>query len=213
MPPLAGIAVAAVTLAAVAVYALLAHRLIVSADRSAWAHLFAMSSVYVAAIALVWSTRRRGWWIAAATASFAVAWHAQQRIDWDPRWIYLAQHAGAHAVLGVVFGATLRRDRQPLITRLALAVHGTLPAPIARYTRQVTLAWTAYFIAMAGASLGLYWIGQTLWWSLLANFVTPLAIVATFVGEYAVRRIRFPEFAHVPILDGVRAYARRRRSG
>jgi uncharacterized membrane protein len=211
MPPLAGIAVAALTLAAVAVYAVLAHRLTVTGDRSAWAQLFALSTVYAAAVALAWASPRRGLWIAAASGAVVLAWFVQQRVDWDPRWIYLAQHAGAHAVLAAVFGVTLRRGSQPLVTRLALAVHGTLPEPIGRYTRRVTIAWTVYFVGMAALSLGLYLAGLTHWWSLLANFATPVTIAAMFVCEYVIRRLRFPGFAHVPILDGVRAYARRRR--
>ncbi|HVL56525.1 MAG TPA: acyl carrier protein [Burkholderiaceae bacterium] len=208
-----GIALAAAALAALALYALLAHRLIVSADRSALAYLFAMSTLYVAAIAFAWSSRRRWGWIAAATAAFAIGWQAQQRIDWDPRWIYLVQHAGAHGALGIVFGSTLRRGVLPLVTRLALAVHGALPPAIAHHTRRVTVAWTVYFAAMTAASIGLFAAGWMTAWSVLANFLTPPAIVALFVGEYLLRRRRFPDFAHVPLLEGVRAYARRGRGG
>src|SRR6185436_6251882 len=43
-----------------------------------------------------------------------------------------------------LFGRTLLPGREPLVTFIARLVHGPLPAPIMRYTRNVTRAWTAF---------------------------------------------------------------------
>jgi len=45
-------------------------------------------------------------------------------------------------------------------------------------------------------------------WSLLANIVNPIAIVAMFVIEYAVRLRALPNWEQVGILGGVRAFTR-----
>ena len=127
----------------------------------------------------------------------------------DPRWFYLLQHAGMQALLGVFFGRTLRRGRQPLITTLALRVHRHLPPDLLAYTRQVTVAWTVFFAVMTGLSLGLWCFAPASWWSVMANFLTMPAVIAMFVIEYRIRLRRFPDFDHATLLEGVRVFQRR----
>ena len=53
-------------------------------------------------------------------------------------------------LLGLVFAATLRAGHVPLITRVALRVHGgRMPEAQHAYTRRVTQAWVMYFVCMA----------------------------------------------------------------
>ena len=120
--------------------------------------------------------------------------------------LFLAQHAGVHAGLALWFSATLRPGRQPLIALLAQRVHGHLTPAMAHYTRQVTLAWVLYFAAIAAVSLGLYFGGQLMAWSLLVSAVTPVATLAMFVGEYALRYRLHPEFERVGFSAAMRAY-------
>lgn len=124
--------------------------------------------------------------------------------------VYLIQHAGTHAVLGIWFGGSLLAARngtgQALVTRLATRLHGPLPAPIARYTRQVTVLWTGYFVLMAIASCAVFAFGSIQAWSTLANLVTLPLVVALFIVEYAVRLHLHPDFEHVSIIEGVRAF-------
>lgn len=132
----------------------------------------------------------------------------QARVDL----VYLIQHAGSHALLGIWFGGSLLAARrgtgQPIITRLATRLHGCLPVPIARYTAAVTGVWTGYFLLMALASCALFVFGSLQAWSVLANLVTLPLIVAIFVVEYLVRLRLHPDFEHVSILEGVRAFMR-----
>lgn len=144
---------------------------------------------------------------ALALCATALYWHwLQERVDL----VYLIQHAGSHAVLGLWFGGSLIAARngtgQAVITRLATRVHGPLPAPIARYTAQVTVLWTTYFLLMALASCAVFIFGSLAAWSTLANLLTMPLVVALFVIEYAVRVRLHPDFEHVSILDGVRAF-------
>jgi uncharacterized membrane protein len=120
--------------------------------------------------------------------------------------LFLAQHAGVHAALALWFGATLRRGHQPLISQLAQRLHGHLTPAMAHYTRQVTLAWVLYFAAMTLVSLGLYFGGPLHAWSLLVNAITPVATLAMFVGEYALRYRLHPEFERVGFSAAMRAY-------
>jgi uncharacterized membrane protein len=124
--------------------------------------------------------------------------------------VYLVQHAGTHAMLGLWFAGSLRPLRgdggEALITRLALRLHGTLPPAMVRYTRGVTALWAAYFLLMALASCTLFAFGSLRAWSTLANVVTLPLIALIFVGEYLVRLRLHPRFEHVSLLDGVRAF-------
>jgi uncharacterized membrane protein len=124
--------------------------------------------------------------------------------------VYLIQHAGSHALLGIWFGGSLLAARNgrghAVITGLATRLHGPLPAPILRYTAQITALWTMYFILMAVASVALFAFGSLQAWSTLANLVTMPLVIFIFVAEYAVRLRLHPNFEHVSILAGVRAY-------
>ncbi len=142
------------------------------------------------------------------TASgLVLAWVFQEALARRIDLVYLAQHAGSHLVLAVVFVRTLRPAGGPaLITRLALRVHGTLPPEIARYTRQVTIGWTAYFFAMGVTSIALFAWAPLSAWSVLANLVTLPLIVAGFLVEYGLRHLLHPRFEHVSIFESIRAY-------
>ncbi|HEY1226378.1 MAG TPA: hypothetical protein VGF26_03575, partial [Ramlibacter sp.] len=131
----------------------------------------------------------------------------------DPRHLYVAEHAGAHVLLGLWFGSTLKAGRQPLISALAERLHGTLDATHAAYTRRVTQVWTAYFFGMAATSVGLFLGGTFERWSFFANLVTPVAAISLFAGEYVLRYRWHPEFDRVSVGDTIRAYRELRGSG
>lgn len=122
--------------------------------------------------------------------------------------VYLLQYLALQVALGALFARTLRFGREPLVTRLARAVHGELPNPIVRYTRAVTLAWTLFFAAMGLSALLLYLWAPRAAWSAFVNLTTLPAVAAMFAAEYLVRRRRFPWFEHVSILAGVTAFQR-----
>ncbi len=121
-------------------------------------------------------------------------------------WVYFLQHAGTYAMLAAVFGVTLGRGRQALCTRFAEMVHGSLAADEIRYSRQVTLAWTLFLLAISLVSAILFFFADIGVWSVFANFLSFPLILLMFVVEYGVRRHKLPHQKKHSIMDGVMAY-------
>jgi uncharacterized membrane protein len=124
----------------------------------------------------------------------------------SPALFYPVPYLTVYTVLLWLFGRTLKPGRQPLITRLATQVHGELPAEIARYTRQVTWAWCVFFAAMALTSMLLFLFEPLPVWSVFNNLLNLPLVVAMYLGEYAWRRWRFPNFSHASIATVFRAF-------
>jgi len=156
---------------------------------------------------LAWRSPKRPFMLALCAGMgmlLAVFWGALQR---NFNWVYFMQHAGTYVMLAAMFGTTLLRGRQPLVTRLAEAVHRTALAPdVLRYTRQVTFAWTLFFLATALVSSVLFCCASMEAWSIFANFLSFPLILLMFALEYAVRLHRLPHLEQHGIMEGVRAF-------
>jgi uncharacterized membrane protein len=87
-------------------------------------------------------------------------------------------------------------------------VHGPLAAPVARYTRQVTLAWALFFVGIAGVSTVLFATTSIVAWSTFANFVSLPLVAVMFVAEYACRRRVLHGMRRSSPFDAIRAYWR-----
>lgn len=122
--------------------------------------------------------------------------------------VFLVDHAGVNLALAFAFGRTLTAGREPLCTRFARLIHGTLPPEVARYTRGVTVAWTAFFLAVVALSLALYFGGYHEAWSVLATIASPVLLGIMFLAEYAVRLRMLPNWERIGILGGIRAFSR-----
>jgi uncharacterized membrane protein len=159
------------------------------------------------ALWLAWRSPRRPLMLllgVAVAGLLGLSWDTLQR---NFNWVYFLQHAGTNVMLAMVFGTTLLRGRQPLVTRLAGMVHRTRLAPeVLRYTRQVTLAWTLFFLATALVSSLLFCCASMGTWSVFANFLSFPLILLMFALEYAVRLRRLPDVERHSILEGVRAF-------
>ena len=193
------------TLLGAAAYAGGSHWLMLNAARSPWAVAVLLGPLLTMAAAFAW--RARQWpMVAGVAAAFAgLGWVvAHGGVD-DVNRLYVLQHAGLHAVLGVSFAATLRQPLS-LIGRLAERVHRGLTPEMARYTRKVTLAWVLYFFGMALTSVAIYALAPWSAWSLLANLLTPLAMALLFLGEYVLRYRLHPEFERATLMDAMRAW-------
>lgn len=124
----------------------------------------------------------------------------------SPALFYPVPYLIVYAFLLWLFGRTLRPGRQPLITRLATHVHGELPAEIARYTRRVTWAWCVFFAAMATTSMLLFLFEPLPVWSVFNSLLNLPLVVAMYLGEYAWRLWRYPNFSHASIATVFRAF-------
>jgi uncharacterized membrane protein len=187
-------------------YAAASHALMTRAQESAWSLAIILGPLAVLGAAWAWGTGRKVLAAAGLVVAVLLALQAARGTGIPSRWLYLAQHAGVHLALAAWFGSTLRAGAEPLITSLARRVHRSFTPAMARYTRQVTLAWTLYFTGMAAASLALFLAGDFAHWSLLANLLTPVLTAAFFVGEYLVRYRLHPEFERVSLQQALQAY-------
>ncbi len=136
------------------------------------------------------------WW------AFSYGGNVGQAALWVAAW----PQVFCYVVLLWLFGRTLFGRRQALITQLARFVHGELSADIERYTRQVTVFWCCFFVAMIFISLFLFIFVSTQAWLLFANIFNLPLLAAAFVGEYGYRIKRFPEHTHVSLTTTIRAF-------
>lgn len=191
--------------AGLAAYAVLSHRLMSTAPESLLSIALVLGPMAAASLAGVWGLGRRVLCVGLAGVLAWGAWSWSRSEHLSTAWIYLAQHAGIHLSLALWFGGSLRAGHTPLISLFARRVHALSPGMVV-YTRQLTVAWMLYFIAITALSLGLFAFGPFKWWSLLANVLTPLSLVLMFGIEHWLRYRLHPEFERVGMMAAVRAY-------
>jgi uncharacterized membrane protein len=102
----------------------------------------------------------------------------------------------AYCALFLLFAGTLRPGRVPLISRFARLEQGELTAELQSYTRRLTVIWCAFFAGMAMLALGLAaWAPRKVWF-MHTFFFSYLMIAMLFLGEFAYRRWRYPNYRH-----------------
>lgn len=89
------------------------------------------------------------------------------------------------------FARTLKDGRKPLITAIALRVHGSITPDLEIYTRRVTWAWSLFFASQIVASIGLYIFASLQVWSTFINILNGPLIVLMFICEYTYRVLRY----------------------
>lgn len=120
--------------------------------------------------------------------------------------IYLTEHIATNSMLCWFFAHTLFGERTPIITTLARSIHADLPANVERYTRQVTVAWSLFFVAQVVLSLLIFAFGSIETWSLFANILNWPLVALMFVAEYACRKRVNRDFPHATIKESIDAY-------
>jgi uncharacterized membrane protein len=121
-------------------------------------------------------------------------------------------HAAAYLFMLWLFGRTLLRGKEPLITRLSRQLRGPLPAAMETYTRRLTLAWCLFFAAQLAASALLLKFGTVETWSLFINVLNFPLVGLMFAGDYGYRKLRYRHFPQSSIAEAVQAYAKDRVS-
>jgi uncharacterized membrane protein len=147
----------------------------------------------------------------------ALVWLAHSNAAWLPLY---ATPVFINLFAAWIFGHTLARGQVPLIERLARLMHEPdgISDEIARYARNVTLAWAVFLSALALLNLTLALLatpdGILLmmgWhpavtvpvevWSLFANFLNYVIAGLFFLAEYFYRQHRFPEQPYDGLVD------------
>jgi uncharacterized membrane protein len=189
-----------------AVYILGCHWLMTQPNASPWNAVGVLTPMLAAIAIGAW---RGGQLALGALATLAVAGLCAQAlfgVRVPAPLLYLGQHVGIHLFLAFAFGSTLRAGHTPLITTLARRVHGSFTTEMGIYTRKCTLAWVVYFVGMAAVSVALYMFAPFDTWAMFANLLTPITLVAMFVGEYLLRYRLHPEFERASFADAIRSY-------
>jgi uncharacterized membrane protein len=166
----------------------------------------ALAPMLTLGMVLLW--RWRGPWVAlvcAAAAALAL------RSSWSTLLqnfsiVYLVQQAGFYSMMAFTFARTLRKDRVPLCTQFADRVHGPLSALELRYTRNVTIAWSAFFLGNLATTFLMFEFAPLRVWSMFANFISLPLILLMFVAEYAVRLCVLPKVPRNGLLATLRVY-------
>jgi len=100
----------------------------------------------------------------------------------------------------VFFAHSLLPGELPVITRMCFVGRETLPDGLAEYSRLLTWGWAILPAILAvGAVLLLVFAGIEPW-SWMTNVVSPLVLIAYFVGEHIFRGIRYPQFGRPSLL-------------
>ena len=189
-------------------YPLLAHYTNESSHSGNLGALVAIAPVLLVALVLARRLPRRFIMLGvlALILLFVVLWVGWSILEHNFGLVYWLQHVGMQLILFMTFGRTLIAGRQPLCTRFAEATHAPLTTEHAIYARQVTVAWTLFFAAMALASTLLFFLAPLATWSVFANFMTLPLVVSMFIVEYLVRRWVLSDMRHAHILDAVKAF-------
>jgi len=187
-------------------YPLLAHYTNGSAHSGNLGALVAIAPVVLIALALAWRSPQRFIMLGVLVLLCVALWAGWSALEHHFGLVYWLQHVGIQLILFMTFGRTLIAGRLPLCTRFAQAVHAPLTAQHESYARQVTVAWTLFFAAMALSSTLLFFLAPLATWSVFANFLTLPLVVLMFIVEYRVRRWVLPNMQHTHILDAVRAF-------
>jgi uncharacterized membrane protein len=101
-------------------------------------------------------------------------------------------HALLYSTLFVLFAATLLPGQTDIVTRVAQRLNPHFHSGMRSYTRRVCIAWCVFFIAQIVTSASLFWLAPVRWWLLFINALNVPLVLLMFLGEYAIRRRRFP---------------------
>jgi uncharacterized membrane protein len=149
-------------------------------------------------------------WLAILVIAAALTWALEQARagTWGLAFMYGAPHAAAYLVLLWFFGRTLRPGRDPLISRVARRVHGTLAPDMEAYTRGVTVAWCLFFAGQVTVSALLLAFAPLEAWSLFVNVLNLPLLALMFGSEYLYRIARHPDHPRTTLPGMLRALAR-----
>ena len=149
-----------------------------------------------------------GFVICAGFAHLAISSDGNGLLQWGAAAASGLPHAAANGLLLAWFASTLRPGSEPLVTRVARCVHGTLKPEIESYTRSVTIAWCVFFTAQLVVSLVLFLLAPLETWSLFVNVLNAPLVVLMFAGEYLVRIVRHPDHPRASIASTLKAIAK-----
>jgi uncharacterized membrane protein len=197
-------------LAAFVAYPILLHAFILKEEVAMSHLLFVFAPLLAVAGWVAFRMAGRAWRpvlaLAFAAAIYYIATGDHGRIG------LVAVNGLSHATLNLfllwLFGRTLRRGREPLISQISRHINGELKPEVAVYTRRVTIAWCAFFLLQVVVSLLLYAFAPLAAWSFFINVLNLPLLMLMFVGEKSYRTARLPNHPKTSILKAIEVYSR-----
>lgn len=208
MPRFASALCKGLVVALLAVCPLLAHFFLLDHDAVVLRRVLLIVPLVVLACWVLLRAANKLICLVAVVAAAAVVYVVEQHSHAGLAVIYGVPHATAYFFLLWLFGHTLINGREPLITRLAGVIHGTLVPSMVEYTRGVTLAWCVFFALQLLLSVVLLGFAPLAWWSMFVNILNAPLVALMFAGEHLYRRLRYPHYPRASVLQVVRAFTR-----
>ncbi len=175
-----------------------------------FAALVAVLPLVVAAVVLLWQWRGAGGRVAGLAALVVLLVALWPLLKSNAALLYYLEHVGSLLALAVLFGRSLFGVGDALVTSMARTIYGdTLSDRKQRYTRQVTLAWTVFFLANALVSSALFWLAPVRIWSIHAHLLMGPLVALMFLGEHLVRLRALPPHERPKLTEVLRAYRQR----
>jgi len=153
-------------------------------------------------------SRNKPLWFFVLLAAGVATYLLERQQGWGLAAAYGIPHAAIYLFLLWFFGHTLLPGKEPLVTRLARRVHGTLPPELEAYTRRVTCAWCVFFAAQIIISALLFKFASLNTWSLFIGLLNFPLLVLMFVGEYVYRITRHRNFPHASIFEAFQVFSK-----
>ena len=163
--------------------ATVAYPLVVYLGFGRWSPAWVAAALAGLLLLRAWSARDAMWAVAAAGALLLGA-AAELDGSWVPLKLYPVM---VSAVLLAVFAASLWRG-PTIVERIARLHEPHLPPQAVAYTRKVTLAWCAFFVANGGVSAATaLWASERVW--VLYNGLLAYLLIGGFFGvEWLLRQ-------------------------
>lgn len=192
----------------IAAYLLLSHWVLAAPQQHVTLGMLLALAPPAMALALFFLASGRRWLVLPLLAAVGLAvWQAEAWVGTHFSVLYFLQDVGTPLFLALMFGRSLQAGQQPLCSQMAAFIHGGLDEELARYTRQVTVAWTLFFLTVCAVSTLLYLLAPLAVWSMFSNLMVLPLTGLMFVVEYAIRLRRLPQRrAEMRFTDTFRAY-------
>jgi uncharacterized membrane protein len=194
-------------LALVVAWAVLAHLGSAGDGNSDLSAALATAPYVALAVILLWRASNPLWIVAGGLSVLGLLAWSWPALRQNVALLFYVQHLGTNLALGTLFGRSLIGTHEALVTQFARIAHGGVISPAkAVYTRQVTIAWSIFFMASAAVSTALFWLAPAVAWSVFANLLSPPLLVLMFVVEHLFRRHRLPPEDRSSVADTIRGY-------
>ncbi len=197
-------------LAAFIAYPIVLHVFVLKEEVAMSHLLFVFAPLLIVAAWVILRMAGKAWWpllaLGFGAAIYYIATGDYGRIG------LLAVNGLSHATLNLfllwLFGRTLLRGREPLISQISRHINGELKEEVVEYTRHVTIAWCVYFALQVFVSLGLYLLAPLGAWSFFINVLNLPLLILMFVAEKVYRTRRYPNHPKTSILKAIEVYSK-----